>query len=195
MSDKLTLFDRIQKSLFSTEESDLSKLTPAELEIRTRYMGAFAVWLENPTYTDQQIVNFIIRTYGINKSQAYIDLNRLRVMLGNIRNAGKEWHRHTVAQMALKAYAIAEKANDAKAMAAAAGVLGKYTRCDQLEAEDLPWDSIVPPNFEPSPDVTILNFKRDPNAEKKREKLRRKYMQETEDAQLADVIDDGTGRD
>ena len=191
MADKLTLFDKIQKSLFSNEDTDLSKLNPAELEIRTRYMGTFAVWLENPTYTDQQIVNFIIRTYGINKSQAYIDLSRLRVMLGSIRNAGKEWHRHTVTQMALKAYAIAEKANDAKAMAAAAGVLGKYTRLDQLEAEDLPWDSIIPPNFEPSPDVSILGFKVDPNAEKKREKLRKKYMQDIEDATLTDVMDNG----
>lgn len=195
MPDKLTLFDKIQKSLFSDSEQDISDLSERDLEIRKRYMAAFTVWLENPTYTDKQLANYLKLNFKIENSQAYRDIGRLRVMLGNVRNAGKEWHRFTVIQMALKSYALAEKNNDAKAMAVAAGVYGKYTRCDQLEAEDLPYDSIIPPDFEPSPDVTVLGFKRDPNAEKKREKLRRKYMKETEDAILTDVIDDGTGTD
>jgi len=192
MSDKMTTFDKIQKSLFSDSDEEITGLSFHDMEIRTRYMSAFTIWNENPTYTDKQIANHLMLTYKIKKSQAYRDISSLRIMLGNVRNSGKEWHRFTVIQMAKNAYALAEKQHDAKAMAVAAGVLGKYTRLDQLEAEDLPWDSIIPPNFEPSPDVSILGFKVDPNAEKKREKLRKKYMQDIEDATLTDVIDDGS---
>ena len=194
MGDKLTLFDKIQKSMFSESDQDLACLSAHELEIRKRYMSAFTIWIENPTYTDKQIANHLKLVFKIESSQAYRDISKIRVMLGNVRNAGKEWYRFTVSQMALKAYAVAEKANDAKAMAAAAAVLGKYTRCDQIEADSIDYDSFIPPDFEPSPDVTILNFKKDPNAEQKREKLRKKYMQDTEDAILAEVMDNGTER-
>jgi hypothetical protein len=189
--NKDTSFDKIQRSLFNEIESDIKALTDQERILRERYMSAFAIWLENPGYTDQQIVTYLINTFGIKKSQAYIDISKVRIMLGSIRNAGKEWHRHTTIQMALKSFALAERNKDAKAMASASAVYGKYTRSDQSEADELPYDQIVPPDFEPSPDVTILNFKRDPNAEKKREKLRKKYMQDPEDAILIDVIDDG----
>jgi hypothetical protein len=194
MSDKLTLFDKIQKSLFSDTDEHLDGLSAHDLEIRKRYMSAFTVWLENPTYTDKQIANHLKVAFKIENSQAYRDIGNLRIMLGNVRNAGKEWHRFTVIQMAKDAYALAVKQHDAKAMAVAAGVYGKYTRCDQIEADQMPWDSIIPPDFEPSPDITILGFKRDPNVEKKREKLRKKYMQFTEDAILDDVIDNGNSQ-
>jgi len=190
MPDKLTLFDKIQKSLFSDTEDQLEGLSARDLEIRKRYMSAFTVWLENPTYTDKQIANHLKVTFKIENSQAYRDIGNLRIMLGNVRNAGKEWHRFTVIQMAKDAYALAVKQHDAKAMAVAAGVYGKYTRCDQIEADQMPWDSVIPPEFEPSPDVTILGFKKIANSEERRKKIMRKYMQETDDAVLADVIDE-----
>ncbi len=188
--DKMTLFDKIQKSLFSDSQEHLEGLSAHELEIRKRYMSAFTVWLENPTYTDKQIANHLKIIFKIENSQAYRDIGNLRIMLGNVRNSGKEWHRFTVIQMAKNAYALAEKQHDAKAMAVAAGVYGKYTRCDQIEADQMPWDSVIPPDFEPSPDVTILNFKKLPNSEARRKKIMQKYMQETEDVVLADVIDE-----
>jgi len=182
-------FDKIQKSLFSEDEAELEKLSDRDKRIRERYITAFSSWLDNPTYTDKQMMNFITRQFDVSVRQAFRDLGVIKTMLGNVRNANKEWHRHVVIQMCQEAYNLAKKRNDAKAMALAADKLGKYTRCDQLEAEALPWDQIIPPSFEPSSDISILGFKPDPDIERKRAKLRKKYSRDIEDAVLLDVTD------
>ena len=184
-------FDKIQKSLFSEDESELEKLSERDKRIRQRYLVGFTAWLDNPTYTDKQMLNFITRQFGVTARQAFRDLGVIKVMLGNVRNSGKEWYRHVVIQMCQEAYNLAKKRNDAKAMALAADKLGKYTRCDQLEAEALPWDQIIPPSFEPSADISILGFKTDPDIERKRAKLRKKYSRDIEDAVLIDVLSNG----
>jgi len=187
-----TLFDKLQRTFFEEDEKVLQKLTEQEKAIRTRYMGTFTVWLENPTYTDKQIVTFMMKEFGIEKAQAYRDISRIKVMLGNIRNAGKEWHRFVVVQMCQEAYNRAKQLDDPKAMAMAADKLGKYTRCDQLEADQLPFDQIVPPQLEATNDIEVLGFKRDPNIDKKRDKLRRKYGKGVEDAIMVEAMEDGT---
>jgi len=82
-----------------------------------------------------------------------------------------------------KAYETAEKADDSKGMAMAADKLGKYTRCDQVDEDQLPWDQLIPPNFEPSTDISILGFKHDPHLDEKTAKMKRKYMPEAEDVE------------
>ena len=185
---KETLFDKIQVSLFSDDSSALEKLSEHDLVIRKRFMAAFTVWLENPTYTDKQLVNFLMREFSIETSQAYRDISKLRVMLGNVRNAGKEWHRYTIIEMCKETYNMAKKKGDPKAMSMATDKLGKYTRCDQLEAEEMPWGSIIPPDLETSTDPTILGFVADPEAEKKRLKMRKKYSRDIEDAVLVETV-------
>lgn len=177
-----TLFDKLQKTFFDDDPKILEKLSPHEIEIRNRYSGTFTVWLENPTYTDKQIVAFMMREFRIERAQAYRDLSRIKIMLGNIRNAGKEWYRYMVVQMCQEAYNRAKAINDPKAMAIAADKLGKYTRCDQLDLENPDWTQYMPPNMEPSSDIEILGFKRIPDVDKLRHKLRKKFGKDYEEA-------------
>jgi len=57
-----------------------------------------------------------------------------------------------------RAYEIAERRQDAKAIILAADRLGKYTQLDKEDTLKIPYDEIVPQNWEISDDVTILGL-------------------------------------
>lgn len=188
MDNDLKSLELIQLHLM--EDRDVAKLylSETQLDIRDRLAAGYTHWLENPTTPDSEIVMFLRENYGVSQRQAYADIDAIRIMLGNIKNAHKEWHRFVVIEMCKQAYKKAEANNDPKAMAMAADKLGKYTRLDQVEEDQLPWDQLVPPNFEPSTDVSIMGFKRDPDIDHKRKRLMRKYMPDVEDVD-AEIVD------
>ena len=170
--------------LFEDEKN--VQLLPYELEIKKRYSAAFALWLENPSYNDKQIVRFLVNEMNISAAQAYRDIPNIKILLGNVKNATKEWYRYVIAQGMLEAYQMAKKRGDVKGMALAYDKLGRYTRCDQDDADGMRWDEINPPNFEPIPDPTLLNRKY--ITEEYRKQLRAKYKaeQNIEDAEIID---------
>jgi hypothetical protein len=184
---EVTKFDKIQRSLF--EEDSLTQLSAKDLELRSRYQGVFVVWIENPHYTDREIVRFIIQQHGISRTQAYHDLQRIKTMLGNVRNAAKEWQRYAVIEMCKEAFNIAKKKGDVKSMVMAIDKLGKYTKLDKDEQEALPWDQLLPPQLEPTSDISVLKITRSPDFEKQVQKLKRKYLGEEVQVEDADVVD------
>ena len=86
---------------------------------------------------------------------AYQDIQILKILLGDIKNAGKEWHRHRVISMVMEAFEMAKLTQDPKAMIMAADKLGKYTRLDKEDAVTMPWDEIIPLPVEPTNDPTL----------------------------------------
>ena len=54
--------------------------------------------------------------------------------------------------------------------------LAKYFKLDKDDEEPIPWDKLIPPDFELSDDVRVLDHKLHiPNLEEKRTRLREKY--------------------
>ncbi len=184
--NKLTRFDRIQKHILSPEDSR-EELSTKDLEILHRYEAAFAFWLNNPALDDKAIVSFMMNHCGISKSMAYNELSHLKRMMGCVRTASKEWYRHMVIEMCREAYRLAKARNDAKAMALAADKIGKYTKLDKDEQEQLPWDEILPPNFEPQADITILGLPKMDNIEQTRKKLRNKLLKRFDNSFVEDA--------
>lgn len=195
---KMTTYEKIEKYLFTDNEEIKSKsrarneveMSPKEMEILMRARAAFVYWLERPELPDSEIVNYLMREFKLSKSPAYNDMFAIKKLLGNVENAKKEFNRYTVIQMCKKAYQLAETQDDAKAMVMAADKIGKYTKCDQNEMEEVPWDQIIPANFEPTSDISVLDesLKLKDIAETRR-MLRKKYRgEEVEDAE---VIDNG----
>ena len=172
-----TRFDKIQKVLFTSPEDTRIVLSDKDLEIKQRYEKVFTYWINNPELPERRIVHFLQHECGVAKSVAYEDLRRIKRLLGNVQLASKEFYRHTVIEMCTAAFRMAKAAGDTKAMVMAADKLGKYTKLDKDEAEALPWDQLIPPNFEPDPDISILGFTPDENIEQKRQRLRDKYLQ------------------
>ena len=78
-------------------------------------------------------------------------------------------------------------------MAMAADKIGKYQRVDQIDDNGINFDEMIPPNFEFTSDVTLLNIKQVPDLEARRRELRKHfgiktYMQAT--SEEADTVNE-----
>ncbi len=169
-------FNKIQKYLFD-DDIPITEIqfTPHELEIRNRYRHIFTYWLEKSTLSDKKIVQYIMHEFGLSKTQAYRDLLSIKVLLGNVKNAAKEWHRYKLLQMVDETYQLAKDKRNPVAMAAVIDKLGKYTQLDKEDQERIPYDEIVPQNFEPSGDVSVMGIKPIKNLKEKQKAMRKKY--------------------
>lgn len=174
---KLTRFEKIQLYLFEDPKNipEYHKLSEEELRIKSRYAKVFTFWIDNPTLSDKKIINYMMSELGIAKSQAYRDISNIKLLLGNVRNATKEWHRYKLIAMIDKAYEYAERNFDAKGMIMAASALGKFTQLDKEDVQMLPYDEIVPQNWEITGDVTVMGLQPIENLEAKQKKMREKY--------------------
>lgn len=181
---KHTTLDLIQKSL----TNDKVKLNNEQQAIKTRWMAAYLFWVDKPTMLDREVVSFIRENFNVSERTAYLDLGAVKQLLGAVPMASKQWYRHTVITMAKEAFSTAQTKDDAAGMAAAASVISKACQLDKSELDQLPWDEIIPPNFEPSPDISVLGFKPDPNIETRRRKLREKYLRQYDPDHIEDAV-------
>ena len=180
MSRKCNL-DKFRDVLFS-DISENETLLPVERDQLKRYRAAFHLSLENPSMPDTKLRDFLMNEFAISESQAYRDIGNIRILLGNVRNAGKEWVRYLVNETLKEAIELAKAAGNKKLkeLVAAAGVLGKYNRLDKEDALEIPWDEILPQTIEPTSDLTVLSGKVKPLKNKQEEitKMYEKYKGE-----------------
>lgn len=173
---------RVQENLYKNDED--TDLTPAEIEVKHRILLAVNHIMEHPSILDQDAAAYIASGCGgavrqVSKMQAYRDLDFVYGIIGNMNLHSKEWYRYMVILMARKSYEVAKENKKAKDMAYAASVIGKYTRLDSVDPETMDYEQFVPPSFEPTDDVSIMEgMKVIPNLEKKRKELRERFKGE-----------------
>ena len=160
MPKKDYVYERIEQALFRDREDAVSVLSPKEMDIKERMMLCVSKKMENPLIEDSELVSFLMNGCGgcatkVSRSQAYRDLSMINRLVGNIKLAAKSWYRYMIVEGAKKAYSMAIGQNDAKGAAAALDKLGKYTRSDK-EDEAFDFSLLIPPSFEPSDDVTLI---------------------------------------
>ena len=145
-----------------------------------RIRVGYTFWYEFPTKKESDVRDHLMNEFGEVKSTAYEDISIIKILLGDIKNPGKEWVRYRINRMLEDAFAMAEKRKDAKGMAIAADKMGKYNMLDKPDAEPLPFDEIVPQPFEPTDDPTPLGLKKDPKIREKKNRMLEKYHAEIE---------------
>ena len=160
MPKKDLSYERIERALYKDSEEATKQLTSRELAIKRRMMLCVAKKMESPLVEDSEIVTFLMggcggQTDAISKSQAYRDIGMLNRLVGNIRLAAKSWYRYMIVEGGKKAFQLAIDNRDAKGAAAALDKIGKYTRADK-EDDSFDYSQLIPPSFEPTDDVAIL---------------------------------------
>ncbi|WP_368122405.1 hypothetical protein [Bacteroides thetaiotaomicron] len=160
MPKKDSTYDRIERALFKDREEASSILSQREMEIKKRMMLCVSKKMEDPLIQDTELVNFLMNGCGgnadaVSQSQAYRDIGMINRLVGNIQLAAKAWYRYMIVEGGKKAFNMAIDKEDAKGAAAALDKIGKYTRSDK-EDEKFDYSQLVPPSFEPSDDVTLL---------------------------------------
>ena len=175
---------------------EMKHLTPTERDQLKRYRFCFTYSLENPTLPDKVLRDYLMNEFEVSQTQAYIDIQNVRILLGNVRNAGKEWIRYLVNETLKEAIETAKTAGPKKLkeLVMAADKLGKYNRLDKEDAQEMPWEDIIPQSIEPTTDPTVLGGKKLENKEEEIRKMYEKYRGEIEieDADY-EVINDGKG--
>lgn len=196
MQNDKTFVDKLHEHLF-TESSNLPVVFDAkEQEIVLRFRAAFTKWIEAPYMRDADIVNFCMNQFGISQSQAYRDLSTIKVLVGNVKNAAKDFQRYRASEMILKGFELARTAESATevkqamAMIRAGEALVKVHKLDKDELENFKWDEIIPMELEPTTDISVIGRKRIPDLQALKDKLRRKYgVQQVEDVKFSDMND------
>jgi hypothetical protein len=189
---KLSTFEKIQLHLFDDEiPQHQIQFTPHEIVVRDRYRKVFTFWLDKPTLSDKKIMHFLINEFGISNTQAYRDIPNIKILLGNVRNAEKAWQRYKLLYMIDETYQLAKEKRNPIAMAAVIDKLGKYNNLDKEDAIALPYEDIVPQNFDATGDVSVLGIKPIPYLREKQTALRKKYQSTNiQDVQFTDVTND-----
>lgn len=160
MPKKDLTYDRIERSLYKDRDDSTTILSAQEMEIKTRMMLCVSKKMDDPLIEDTKIVTFLMHGCGgqanpVSQSQAYRDIGMINRLVGNIKLAAKSWYRYMIVEGGKKAFQLAIDNGDAKGAAAALDKIGKYTRADK-EDDSFDYSQLIPPSFEPSDDVTLL---------------------------------------
>lgn len=180
--------DLIHKAMFSLEPVKLSEENKQLLE---RMKATYTTWLENPMMSTTQLRNYMMTSFGLSRQAALRELNYVRTIMGDVTNASKEFWRYKVnhlADMAAQA-AVAGDDRKAKALCKVAEIYIKNNRTDQEDGEKIPYDQIVPPQFEMSVDPEVAGVHADPTVMAKARRLQEKYLREISDAEYEEVKD------
>lgn len=177
MAKKDSTFEKLEQNLFKDRAEASLVLSPKELVIKERMMLCVSKKLSEPLIEDRELVTFLMNGCGgaserVSQSQAYRDITMINRLVGNVQLAGKSWYRYIIVEGGKKAFHLAIEKEDAKGAAAALDKIGKYTRSDK-EDDAFDYDEFVPPSFEPSDDITLLEgLEEIPDLEEERKKFR-----------------------
>ncbi|ERI81443.1 hypothetical protein HMPREF1981_03207 [Bacteroides pyogenes F0041] len=180
MPKKDSTYSRIERALFKDKGEASDILSAREMEIKNRMMLCVSKKMDDPLIEDADLVNFLMHGCAgnaepVSKSQAYRDIGMINRLVGNIQLAAKAWYRYMIVEGGKKAFKIAIDKGDAKGAAASLDKIGKYTRSDK-EDEKFDYSQLIPPSFEPSDDVTLLEgLEVIEDLEEKRKELRNRF--------------------
>src|SRR3712207_145058 len=180
MPKKDSTYSRIERALFKDKGEASDTLSAREMEIKNRMMLCVSKKMDDPLIEDADLVNFLMHGCAgnaepVSKSQAYRDIGMINRLVGNIQLAAKAWYRYMIVEGGKKAFKIAIDKGDAKGAAASLDKIGKYTRSDK-EDEKFDYSQLIPPSFEPSDDVTLLEgLEVIEDLEEKRKELRNRF--------------------
>jgi len=175
-----TLIEKFELCLFKGMNELEDTLTSSERQILIRYRAVISRMLDEPLTPDKDLIVMLKSGclgafLSVSERQAYNDLSACKRLIGNVQIPARNFMLHLVTEACKKGIKLADDAEDASGIAKNAAVLVKAHRLDKPEEEILDPDSFIPPSFEPSDDVTLVNLTADPDIEAKRRAKREFY--------------------
>lgn len=154
-----------------------------------RIRGVYAYWLQFPTKTSKEIVDYNMKMFGVGRAQAYDDLHLTQVLLGNLQQTSKEFMRWKINQDLEHDLQLARNINDMRAVASIEKNRILNNRTDKDDEPELEYDKIVPQTFEPTDDPSVIGIKKVPGLRDRIRRLEKKYGRNIEDAEYEEIKD------
>ncbi len=190
-----TNIDDYQLSLFSSEDEMKRRNLPQEMQTRLlRLRSLYTFWLNFPDKTTREMVQQERVMYqDVKERQAYDDVKLLKMLIGNLEQESKNWHRHVFNQRTEKIYQAAMRAHDYRSAEKANADYAKYNKLDKDEPEKLNYDEITPQMIIPTDDPSVIGIKPVKDLRGKIQRLKKKLGADIEDADFIEVKDDESG--
>lgn len=185
------VIEKTQQFLFATEEEMIAAgLTTDQQKRLIRIRDMYTYWLRTPSLGDKAIADECRRRYAVSVSQAYEDIRIIKVCLGNLNQASKDYYRWLFLARCEEGFQMAREKQDPNAFARVLGNLGKYTRLDTDDKDAPDWSKLIPQNFEITDNPEAAGYKRTPNIEQLALKMWKRYVKEAEEAEYVEVPDE-----
>lgn len=170
--------DIISKAMFD----DSIKLVGPDLQLKERLKDVYTHWLSHPTHSDSHMVKYMQVNFNMSRAQAYNDIGRVKMLLGNIPIASRTWFQNKVNVLLDEAANAARTGdyNKAKALNKIAESFIANNRLDSEEGNDIPYDEIVIGDLSFSIDPAVVGVKKIPGVEEKARKLLKKYTEDVD---------------
>lgn len=159
----------------SDDELFEQRIAQTVIERIHRLRGLYAYWLQFPQKFDQDIVQYDMAMFKVGKSQAYDDLHLVRLILGNLQQASKDFMRWKINQDLEQDLKAARRAGDHRSVAAIEKNRIINNRTDKEDELELEFDKIIPQQFVPVDDPTVLGIKKLPDLRNRIRELVKKY--------------------
>lgn len=159
----------------SDDELFEQRIAQTVIERIHRLRGLYAYWLQFPQKFDQDIVQYDMAMFKVGKSQAYDDLHLVRLILGNLQQASKDFMRWKINQDLEQDLKAARRAGDHRSVAAIEKNRILNNRTDKEDELELEFDKIIPQQFVPVDDPTVLGIKKLPDLRNRIRMLVKKY--------------------
>ena len=154
---------------------------------RLRELAAY--WRSYPSTSPKELVSRCMQLFKVEQSQAYDDIHMLKVLIGNLEATTKEFARWRVNQMIEEDRMAARRDGDWRAVASMQKNYILNNQTDKPDTPDLAFDKIVPQNFEPTDDPSVLGIKAPKNLRARRDKLIRQYSRDDEYSDYEELPD------
>jgi hypothetical protein len=189
--------DEYQLSLFSSADEMAKKHLPQEMVTRLlRLRSLYTFWLNFPDKTTREMVQQErVMNPEVKERQAYDDIKLLKLLIGNLEQESKEWHRHVFNTRTERIYKEAMRAQDYRSAEKANADYAKYNKLNIDEPEELDYSEIVPQIIEPTSDPTVIGIKPVKDLRGKIQKMKKKLGADIEDADFIELKDDESGEE
>jgi len=193
----MALIDKLETDLFADEERLPSIFDKDEVKMVTRYRYAFTKWLSQPTLSESDMRSELMSHFAISEATAYRDMPIILHLVGNIKQASKEFQRYRANHMINEGYKLAETAEtiievkQAEVMIKAAQAMAKVNKLDKDDIMPYQWENIKPDSYEITGDVTVLGLEKPTgDIEALKAKLRRELSGESDVIHEAVILND-----
>ncbi|MDD6553084.1 MAG: hypothetical protein PUF37_05795 [Prevotellaceae bacterium] len=180
--------------LIVLDDDELQKegVTSPTRERLKRLRALYAYWLQFPTKTAKEIVDYNISMFSIGRAQAYDDLHLTELLLGSLQRASKDFMRWKINRDLEHDLQMARRKGDLRAVAAIEKNRITNNRTDKEDEQELEFSKIVPQQFLPTDDPSVIGIKKQKDQRAQVRYYEKKYGRDIEDAEYEEIKDDGT---
>ena len=185
--DKYTGYLALNEDTLRDEEH-----LPADtIERVIRFRGLYTYWCRFPNKSLREMVEWDMKYNKVKESQAYDDMHCVQVIMGNLQESTKKFHRWRVNQMIEEDRAAAKRNGDYRAVASMQKNYIKNNLTDKEDTPDLAFDKILPPVPELSTDPSEVTGRKMPKLRLEIKKMNKKFGYDAEYAEYSEVKEEG----